>query len=182
VTIASSIMAATSIAPHYRLYTNRLGGGLAKAGYYFPHDEFYDASLRDGVFEVARRARPGARVASETPGLAAYYAERAGRSDLVAVQLSDPKALKQLTEGDFIINTRGRRYFSNDELLSALQRSSNPAVRINLNGIPSAEVYELDQNSLKIVAAVADHMRPVEQNLNMDRAAAEDERQVTSEQ
>ena len=27
------------------------------AGYYFPHDEFYDASMRDVMTEIARRAR-----------------------------------------------------------------------------------------------------------------------------
>ena len=86
--------------PHFRLYTNALGGGVAKAGYYFPHDEFYDAGMRDAIFEIARRAKPGAKIASESSSLASYYAQRANRTDLICVFLSDPNALQQLREDD----------------------------------------------------------------------------------
>ena len=41
--------------PHYALYTNALGGG--KAGYFFPHDEFYDDGLREAIKFVAEQAR-----------------------------------------------------------------------------------------------------------------------------
>ena len=117
-------------APHFRLFTNSIGGGTAWAGYYFPHDEFYDASMRDVIAEIAHRARPGARVASESPSLAAYYAEREKRPDLICISLSDPEALKQLTAGDFIIIARGRRYFSNDALIITLRDHATPDRRI----------------------------------------------------
>jgi 4-amino-4-deoxy-L-arabinose transferase-like glycosyltransferase len=147
-----SIVASASGAPYFRLYTNVLGGGMAKAGSYFPHDEFYDASMRDVMAEVARRARFGAKVATETPGLAAYYAERAGRYDLVHISLSDPEALKQLSDGDFLVDARGRRYFSNDALISALKQKAVPAFQIALGGVPAADVYLMDHATIAAVA------------------------------
>ncbi|HWS55001.1 MAG TPA: amino acid adenylation domain-containing protein, partial [Pyrinomonadaceae bacterium] len=48
-----SALASASAAPHFRLYTNALGGGPAAAGSYFPHDEFYDASTRQTAEAVA---------------------------------------------------------------------------------------------------------------------------------
>jgi hypothetical protein len=149
--IVSASIAAMQIAPHYRLYTNSLGGGVANAGYYFPHDEFYDASTRDAVYEIAREAQAGARVASETPGLAAYYAQRAGRWDLVSHSLSDPASIKQMREGDYIVVARGRRYFSNDAVLTALKNSASPVLQLSLETVPAVEVYRLDQRTLEIV-------------------------------
>ena len=96
IVIVASVINSVQAAPHFRLFTNSIGGGTEWAGYYFPHDEFYDASMRDVMTEIARRARPGARVASESPSLATYYAERAKRPDLICLSLSDPEALKQL--------------------------------------------------------------------------------------
>ncbi len=147
IVILSSLKASANSAPHFRLYTNSLGGGAAKAGYYFPHDEFYDSSIREVMIEIARRAAPGARVASETPGLASYYGQRANRPDLVCILLSDPNALQQLREGDFVIDARGRRYFSNKPLLEALEQSSAPTFRVSLGSVPSASVYLLDKKS-----------------------------------
>jgi hypothetical protein len=148
VVITASVISSVQAAPHFRLFTNSIGGGSAWAGYYFPHDEFYDASMRDTIAQIATRARTGARVVSESPSLAAYYAERAQRPDLVCVSLSDPEALQQLESGDFIIIARGRRYFSNDAIISALRDHATPIAELKLGSVPSAKVYELDQNSL----------------------------------
>ena len=158
--ILGSLRASADSAPHFRLYTNALGGGAAKTGYYFPHDEFYDSSIREAMIEIARRATPGARVASETPGLAAYYAQRANRADLVCVPVSDPNALQQLHEGDFVIDARGRRYFSNELLLAELDRSSTPAFRVSLGNVPAASVYVLDKKSLKAIVEAARRLSP----------------------
>jgi hypothetical protein len=149
--ITASVINSIQAAPHFRLFTNSLGGGTAWSGYYFPHDEFYDASMRDVMAEISSRARPGARVASESPSLASYYAEREARPDLVCVSLSDPEALKQLGVGDFVIVARGRRYFSNDALTSALHNNVTPIADLQLGSVPSAKVYELDQTSLTIL-------------------------------
>lgn len=152
--IVTSVVASASASPNFRLYTNALGGGMAKAGYYFPHDEFYDAGMQSVMLEIARRAQPNARVASESPALAAYYAQRANRPDLVCVSLSDTGDIRKLQEGDFIIDSRGRRYFSNDALLAALH-GLTPTFRISLGGVPSDDVYLLDATSLKILNEAA---------------------------
>ena len=152
--IVASALASAASAPHYRLYQNALGGGAAHAGDYFPHDEFYDAQVRDAVAGVARRARPGVRVASETPGLAAFYAQRAGRPDLRCVSLSDPSALREFEAGDFLVVARGRRYFSNSELLARLAQSSAPAFTVSLGRVKAADVYVVDDTILGIIADV----------------------------
>ena len=143
IVIVASVINSVQAAPHFRLFTNSIGGGTAWAGYYFPHDEFYDASMRDVMTEIANRARPGARVASESPSLASYYAEREKRPDLICVSLSDPDALKQLNSGDFIIVARGRRYFSNDALITTLNNHT-PLAEFKLGVVPSTKLYELN--------------------------------------
>ena len=148
VVIAASVISSVQSAPHFRLFTNSIGGGMAWAGYYFPHDEFYDASMRDVIFEIARRAAPGARVVSESPSLAAYYAERAQRPDLICLSLSDAETLQHLDARDFVIVERGRRYFSNDWIVSALRDQASPIIETKLGTVPSAKVYQVDSLSL----------------------------------
>jgi hypothetical protein len=145
--VLASGWAAASAAPHYRLYMNAIGGP-DRAGYFFPHDEFYDASIRDTMNAIAKQAGPGARVASETPGLAEFYVKRAGRRDLVCVSLSDSDDIKSLSPGDYIVYARGRRYISNTQILNGLKRVSSPVIQVYLGPVPSVEVYLLDQNSL----------------------------------
>ena len=151
IVIVASVINSVQAAPHFRLFTNSIGGGTEWAGYYFPHDEFYDASMRDVVSEIARRARPGARVASESPSLATYYAEREKRPDLICLSLSDPEALKQLTPGDFIIIARGRRYFSNDKLTTTISNYTTPTAQFKLGPTSSASLYEVNESTLSIV-------------------------------
>jgi len=146
--IIAAVWSAAKAAPHYRLYVNALGGGPARAGSYFPQDEFYDAYMRDAMGEIARGARIGARIASELPTVAYYYAQQANRSDLSCVELSAPGAVEELTAGDFVIDARGRTYFSNQAMLLRLRRSGQPALRVAVGAIPAADIYVLDQTSL----------------------------------
>ena len=155
IVIVASVVNSVQAAPHFRLFTNWIGGGTEWAGYYFPHDEFYDASMRDVLNEIAQRARPGARVVSESPSLATYYAERANRPDLVCLSLSDREALEQLTPGDFIIVARGRRYFSNDMLTTTVEKYTVPSAEFHLGSIPSANLYQLNESTLSIVQLFA---------------------------
>lgn len=153
--IALSAYASAHAAPHYRLYTNALiGGGESRAGSYFPHDEFYDSSVREVATFVARGARPGARVASETPELFTYYARQADRFDLVAVSLSDRTALRTLTKDDFIIVARGRRYFSNDVVVNKLRAINSPVARLTLGVVPSIEIFVLNDETHAVLMDV----------------------------
>jgi len=165
--ILGSVQASALVAPHFRLFTNVLGGGVAREGYYFPHDEFYDGSVRDVMFEIAKRARPNAQVASEVPILAEYYALRANRTDLVCVSLSDPNALKQLKEGDFVIDARGRRYFSNQMVLNVLSNSATPTFQAKLGSPLSISVYELDKTSQETVIETARRFPPIASNIRL---------------
>ncbi|HLL15042.1 MAG TPA: glycosyltransferase family 39 protein [Pyrinomonadaceae bacterium] len=152
--IASSVYASAGALPHYRLYTNALGGGRERAGSYFPHDEFYDASMRDAAQRIAALASPGARVASESPELFTHYAARAGRFDLVSISLSDRAAIRELASGDIIIVARGRRYFSNDALIAKLGVTSQPVSELSLAGVPSTRIYQLDENALRAISEI----------------------------
>src|SRR5215831_6314421 len=144
VVILASFWAAVSAAPHYRLYANPLAGGKML----FPQDDLYDAYMQQTMVEIAKRAAPGARVASELQNVVQYYATRANRPDLAALELSDPNDLKQLQPGDFVIDARGRTYFSNQAMLMRLRAVSKTAVTISVGEVPAADVFVLDQKSL----------------------------------
>lgn len=145
--IASALWSSAMAMPHYRLYMNVVGGS-ANAGKYFPQDEFYDAYMQNAVSEIAKRARPGAHIASELPTVAAYYAQRIDRAGLPCVELSDPAELSKLAPGDFVIDGRGRTYFSNQAMLLRLRQSARPAFSIAVGTVTAADVYVLDQESL----------------------------------
>ena len=146
--IISAFWSAVNAAPHYRLYVNALGGGPAKAGAYFPQDEFYDAYMQDVMTGIARRSPAGARVSGELPNVGNYYAQRANRPDLVCVELSDPAEIETLKPGDFLIDARGRTYLNNQAMLARIRRASQPAFTISVGVTPAADVYILDQKSL----------------------------------
>ena len=97
---------------------------------------------------IAKRAAPGARVASETPTVAMYYAEQVNRPDIRCVEFSNPTELENLSIGDFVIDGRGRTYFSNQAALMRLRQASKPAMTIRVGATPAADVYVLDQQSL----------------------------------
>ncbi len=141
--LAAPLINSAGGSPHFRLFTNTLGGGASSSGSYFPHDEFYDASTEMVVDEIARIAGPGAVVANETPGLFDHYFKQAGRTDLISVSLSDPKAVSKLTAGDVIVAARGRRYFSNTPFLDILS-TIQPTAVVDLGGVPAASFYLLD--------------------------------------
>lgn len=132
--------------PHYSLYVNALGQG--SAGRYFPHDELYDAGLREAIQYVAERAPEGATVGHETPGVFRYYAERFGRADLVSRVISDPQfdALSA-PPSTYLILQRGRTYFENREEMEAVRRAAREGAgftkerEILIRGVSAAEVY-----------------------------------------
>jgi hypothetical protein len=144
-----SAVASVRAMPNYRLYTNVIGGGAAKAGTYFPHDEFYDSSVREAVNLIAARAGYGVRIGCETPTLVKYYAKLAGRSDLNPISLSDREALRRLTPADYIMIARGRRYFSNDAVVKTLSEMAIPASTVKLGNVPAIYVYVLDEATLR---------------------------------
>jgi len=154
VVIGSAVWSTAGAWPHYRLYMNAVAGG-ARAGSYFPQDEFYDAYMRDVIDEIAKRAHSGARVASELPALSAYYAQQANRSDLNCLDLSDSNDLQKLTPDDFLIDGRGRTYLSNQAMLLRLRQASRPAFTISVGKTAAADVYVMDQDALDALRGVS---------------------------
>jgi len=142
--------------PYYRLYTNRLGGGMANAGYFFPHDEFFDARLGETTEFIAANADKNARVFSETPKLTEFHLRRAGREDLVSVWLSDPSELKEMRPGDFVIDARGRRYLTNNSMLERLNETAQPVAAINLGEAPAVKVFRIDGSSISAFPDVSE--------------------------
>jgi len=146
--IISTLWSSASAEPHFRLYMNSVSGGQARAGANFPQDEFYDAYMQDAMREIAARARPGAHIATEIPLLSDYYAKRAGRTDLICVEVSDRAELAKLMPGDFLIDARGRTYFSNQAMLMRVREAGNPVLNIPVGATPAADIYILDEVSL----------------------------------
>ena len=129
--------------PHYALYTNALASD--KAGYYFPHDEFYDDGLREAIKYVCDHAPKGATIAHETPGVARYYLSTYGRSDLNSQTISSGQFdAKTITGPTYLIVQRGRTYFENVDELSYVRMSYRKANEVYIGGALAAEVFVKD--------------------------------------
>lgn len=126
--------------PHYAAYTNLLGGG--RAGYYFPHDEFYDDGLREAIRFICESAPQGALVVNETPGVVRYYLEKFNRADLQQRVLSDRGvALQNLPRPVYVIVQPGRTYFENREKLQQVRLSFTKVHEEQVKGVSAVEVY-----------------------------------------
>ncbi len=131
-------------APHYAMYTNVLG--LERAGYFFPHDEFYDDGLREAIKYVAEHAPPGATIVHETPGVVRYYLKKFERVDLNSRVLSDP-AFNLETETRrplYVILQRGRTYYENRDKMDETRRRGVKVYEGFVSGVSAVEVYEVE--------------------------------------
>ncbi len=133
---------AYAAAPHYATYTNALGAG--RAGYYFPHDEFYDDGLREAIGYVAGHAPERASIVHETPGVVRYYLQKFNRADLDSRVLSDPAfRLDSAPRPAYIILQRGRTYFENREKMREARARGRKVYEGFVGGLSAVEVYEL---------------------------------------
>lgn len=153
VAVAFPLYASIAATPHFRLFTNSIGTHFAETGDYFPHDEVYDGSTREALQAIAGGSPAGVTVASETPGLVDYYAKEVDRTDIRSVLLSDKNALAQLKAGDVILETTGRRYFSNTDLLERLR--SEPHTDIKMGTAVSNRIYRVDATTLPWIVQAA---------------------------
>ena len=127
-------------APHYGLYTNALGAGYK--GYFFPHDEFYDAGLRQAIKFVCDTAPQGALIVHETPAATRYYLEKMGRTDLNSKALSATDFdVTQISGPAYVIIQRGRTYFENREKIQFVQTNFRLIHEEKVNGLTAAEVF-----------------------------------------
>ncbi|MDQ1525181.1 MAG: hypothetical protein QOE47_3105 [Pyrinomonadaceae bacterium] len=134
---------AYAAAPHYATYTNALGAG--RAGYYFPHDEFYDDGLREAIRYVAEHAPARASIVHETPGVARYYLQKFGRSDLDSRVLSDPAfQLDAAPRPAYVILQRGRTYYENREKMRDVRARGRKVYEGFVGSVSAVEVYEVN--------------------------------------
>jgi len=127
-------------APHYALYTNALAAN--KAGFYFPHDEFYDDGLREAIKYVCDKAPNGAVIAHETPGVVRHYLESYGRTDLVSHPISAPDFDPAKTPGTvYVIAQRGRTYFENTDELTTVRANFQKVNEITVDGLSAVEIF-----------------------------------------
>jgi hypothetical protein len=126
--------------PHYALYTNAFASD--RAGYYFPHDEFYDDGLREAIEHVAKVAPLDAMFAHETPGVVRYYLAKFGRTDLQSRVISDSKFDPLESEGVvYVVLQRGRTYFENRSEMDAVREMGRKDYEVSLKGVSAVEVY-----------------------------------------
>ncbi len=126
--------------PHYALYTNALASN--KAGFYFPHDEFYDDGLREAIKYVCEQAPQGATVAHETPGVARHYLSVFGRTDLNSQAISSPAFNPATATGTvYVIAQRGRTYFENREELEFVRSRFRKVDEAMIDGVSAVEVF-----------------------------------------
>lgn len=126
--------------PHYALYTNAFAAG--KAGYFFPHDEFYDDGLREALKFVSEQAPVGATIAHETPGVARHYLSVFGRTDLNSQVISSPQFDVRSASGPvYVIAQRGRTYFENRDELEVVRSKFRKVHTVTIEGVTAAEVF-----------------------------------------
>lgn len=129
------------VGPHYALYTNALGAN--KAGYFFPHDEFYDDGLREAIKFVCDNAPQGAVIAHETPAATRYYLEQFQRTDLDSRAMSVPEFnVSNMSGPAYFILQRGRTYFENRDKLAFIRANFKKVHEVSVNGLTAAEVFE----------------------------------------
>jgi 4-amino-4-deoxy-L-arabinose transferase-like glycosyltransferase len=157
VLVGGEAEASITRAPHHRLYISPLGGGDARADYYFPHCDYYDAGYREAMLHIATHAEAGAEVASELAYpmvMPSYrpsrlYAEWAGRGDLVH---TIPRLDRACLGGRicYVVVQPGRRYAKNEAILASLARRMPWHVE-RIHGVAAALVYRLEPGEPLVV-------------------------------
>lgn len=126
--------------PHYALYTNAMAAG--KAGYFFPHDEFYDDGLREAIRYVCDVAPTGATMAHETPAVARHYLAACGRTDLNSQAISSAEFDARTAAAPvYVIVQRGRTYFENREELDHVRGQFRRIHEVKIDGVTAVEVF-----------------------------------------
>ncbi len=124
---------------HPGLWVNSFGGN--RIGYFFPHDEYYDLGARESIRYIAENAAPGARLASEIPGVVQYYLERYNRPDIRSEILSSSSFNPGEGLPDFVLLQRGRMYFENREKFHFIETNYPVVQSSTYQGAPAAQVF-----------------------------------------
>ncbi|MHA2494141.1 MAG: ArnT family glycosyltransferase [Candidatus Hodarchaeales archaeon] len=124
-----SIIVGAKVDPYYRMYVNELGGGLDRAGYYFPQDSVYDYLLREAIQYLNGEAPQGAIIAMSVPIVGEYY----GRSDLQFIRIQDlPSDIDHWDELEvsYAIVQESRIYFENQDHIDSLLNETDKEKKV----------------------------------------------------
>jgi hypothetical protein len=124
---------------HPSLYVNVFGRN--RAGYFFPHDEFYDLGARESIRFIAETAPHGAKMASEIPGVVEYYLERFNRPDIRSEILSQPRFNLSAGRPDFVLLQGGRVYVENVENFRFIEKNFPIVQESVYEGAAASRVY-----------------------------------------
>lgn len=149
IVVLACALDALRLAGHPALYVSPLVGGQRVAGRFFPHDEFYDAGLREAFASVAASAPLGATVATETPMVASYYLKRFNRPDLVVDVLSDSKFSFDATAGTYCVVQTGRTYFENRARLAFIADAAESRTPILVADKVAAQVFVISAETAR---------------------------------
>ncbi len=138
--LGSGALAAMAASPHFSLFQNQVGALLTRNELLFPHDELYDAGMREAVAYVAVAAPRSATVLSEAPAVVRTYLDRFGRADVVAAALSSGRPPDAGGEIWTLVQD-GRRYFENEALVAAV-RLRPPIHEIFVDGVRAVEIFK----------------------------------------
>jgi hypothetical protein len=143
--VLDPLSALVSTAPFYSLHQNAMAAQLFPPGALFPDDEFYDAGVREAVNDIARVARPGAAIVSDATKVVQVYLERAGRTDLRALSLSQRSLPAAQATETWVLAQDGHTYFENQSTLRHLRASLTPVREYHVGGGVAVQVFRFPQ-------------------------------------
>ncbi len=151
IVVSACALDAIRMMGHPALYMSPLVGGGTVAGRFFPHDEFYDAGLREAFARVAVTAPIGATVATETPMVAEYYLKCFNRPDLTVEVLSNAKFSFDATAGTYCVVQTGRTYFENRARLAFIADAAESRTPILVADKVAAQVFVISAETARAV-------------------------------
>lgn len=149
-------IAAITNSPYYLFYVNDIGGGKSHRAYYFPHDEVYDAGVREAVAAIVAEAPQKSIIFSDTTDTVAYYLEKYQRADLDSYELSAYNFRDSLPDSSFIylIDQKGRTFFETQAFLEHTRSTMKPVHIIQVDGITTTRIYRFRFSDFHIIGAV----------------------------
>jgi hypothetical protein len=138
--LTAVVRTTATVEPYYGLHENDLGEVVSRAGLLFPHDELYDAGLREAVAAVATVASPDATVMSDAPEATRLYLDDHGRHDVTVTGLSSGP-MPGPREETWALVQDGRRYFENATIIDQFRRRLEPFVEIDVQGRRAVQVF-----------------------------------------
>ena len=142
VMLGAPLMAEMHSSPYPSLHLNGIGRRVAAPGSLFPNDERYDIGMRESVEWVARRARPGASIASDAPWVVAEYLRRYGRPDMAARSLSMAGLAPPPTES-WLLAQDSHACFESLETVQQVRRRQRPDFVVQVRGAVAVETFRL---------------------------------------